>query len=174
MSRGSWAFPPSVLRSWENLGLVSPLRTPSKYRLYTQADLRLFKRAQFLHRNTGMNIAAVRHLLRTQGLLRGAPGAPKASPTGERLRRLRLGRRYSLARVAKSAGVSVGFLSALERGHMSASVSTLRRLTRFYRINILSLFEPSQSNPGRVRPSERKILEAGPGVRMELLSWGKQ
>ena len=163
---------PSILRSWENLGLVSPARTRSKYRLYTHADVRLLKRAQFLHRNRGMNIPAVVHLLKTQGLLRPAARRAKASPVGERLRRLRLARSYSLARVAKAAGVSVGFLSALERGHMSASVSTLRRLARFYRINILSLFDPSQSNPGRVRPADRKVLEAGRGVRMELLAWG--
>jgi DNA-binding transcriptional MerR regulator/quercetin dioxygenase-like cupin family protein len=163
---------PSILRSWENLGLVSPARTRSKYRLYTHADVRLLKRAQFLHRNRGMNIPAVVHLLKTQGLLRPARHRTKASPVGERLRRLRLAHSYSLARVAKAAGVSVGFLSALERGHMSASVSTLRRLARFYRINILSLFDPSQSNPGRVRPTERKVLEAGRGVRMELLAWG--
>jgi DNA-binding transcriptional MerR regulator/mannose-6-phosphate isomerase-like protein (cupin superfamily) len=162
----------SILRSWENLGLISPARTRSRYRLYTHADVRLLKRAQFLHRNRRMNIPAVVHLLRTQGLLRGTTRRAKASPVGERLRKLRLGRAYPLARVAKAAGVSVGFLSALERGHMSASVSTLRRLARFYRMNILSLFDPSESNPGRVRPGERKVLEAGRGVHMELLSWG--
>lgn len=162
----------SILRSWENLGLISPARTRSKYRLYTHADVRLLKRAQFLHRNRRMNIPAVVHLLRTQGLLRNTARQAKGSPIGERLRKLRLRRGDSLARVAKAADVSVGFLSAIERGHMSASVSTLRRLARFYRVNILSLFDPSQSNPGRVRPTERKILEAGRGVRMELLSWG--
>jgi hypothetical protein len=36
----------------------------------------------------------------------------------------------------------------------------------------LSLFNPSEANPGRVKPADRKVLEAGPGVRMELLSWG--
>lgn len=163
---------PSVLRSWENLGLVSPSRTRSHYRLYTHADLRLLKRAQFLRTARGMNAPAIVHLLKSQGILRSAVRQSKASPVGARLRRLRLARGYSLARVAKAAGVSVGFLSALERGHMSASVSTLRRLARFYKQNILALFDPSQSNPGRVRPQERKILEAGPGVRMELLSWG--
>lgn len=163
---------PSVLRSWENLGLVSPVRTRSQYRLYTHADLRLLKRAQFLRTARGMNAPAIVHLLKSQGILRSAVRQSKASPVGARLRRLRLGRGYSLARVANAAGVSVGFLSALERGHMSASVSTLRRLARFYKQNILALFDPSQSNPGRVRPRERKILEAGPGVRMELLSWG--
>jgi DNA-binding transcriptional MerR regulator/mannose-6-phosphate isomerase-like protein (cupin superfamily) len=162
----------SILRTWENLGLISPARTRSRYRLYTNADVRLLKRAQFLHRDRRMNIPAVVHLLRTQGLLKATSQRAKASPVGERLRKLRLGRGYPLVRVAKAAGVSVGFLSALERGHMSASVSTLRRLARFYRMNILSLFDPSESNPGRVRPGERKVLEAGRGVRMELLSWG--
>jgi DNA-binding transcriptional MerR regulator/quercetin dioxygenase-like cupin family protein len=163
---------PSILRSWENLGLVSPARTRSKYRLYTHEDVRLLKRAQFLRRNRGMNIPAVVHLLKTQGFLRGGSRRNRASPVGGRLRRLRLDRGYSLARVARSAGVSIGFLSALERAEMSASVSTLRRLARFYGINILSLFDPSRSNPGRVRPTERKVLEVGRGVRMELLAWG--
>src|SRR5271155_469881 len=112
-------------------------------------------------------------MLKTQGLLPAAgPAGANPSPVGPRLRRLRLHRGYSLARVAHAAGVSVGFLSALERGQMTASIATLRRLARFYRLNILSLFDPTEANPGRVRPSERKVLEAGNGVRMELLSWG--
>jgi len=164
---------PSILRSWENLGLISPARTQSRYRLYTHTDVRLLKRAQFLRRSRGMNAPSIVHLLKTQGLLRPTAGRAKASPVGPRLRRLRLKHAYSLAKVARSVGVSVGFLSALERGQMSASVATLRRLARFYRMNILALFDPSESNPGRVRPGDRKVLEAGPGVRMELLAWGQ-
>lgn len=164
---------PSVLRSWENLGLISPGRTRSHYRLYTASDVRLLKRAQFLRSARGMNAPAIVHMLKTQGLLSAANARAKSSPIGPRLRRLRLKRGCSLARVAQAAGVSVGFLSALERGQMSASVATLRRLARFYRMNILALFDPSETNPGRVRPSDRKVLEAGPGVRMELLAWGQ-
>jgi DNA-binding transcriptional MerR regulator/quercetin dioxygenase-like cupin family protein len=164
---------PSILRSWENLGLISPARTQSRYRLYTHTDIRLLKRAQFLRRARGMNAPSIVHLLKTQGLLRPTAGRVKASPIGPRLRRLRVKHAYSLAKVARAVGVSVGFLSALERGQMSASVATLRRLARFYRMNILALFDPSESNPGRVRPEDRKVLEAGPGVRMELLSWGQ-
>ena len=55
---------------------------------------------------------------------------------------------------------------------MSASIATLRRLARFYNTNILALFDPSEANPHHVLPAQRKILEAGPGVRMELLAWG--
>jgi DNA-binding transcriptional MerR regulator/mannose-6-phosphate isomerase-like protein (cupin superfamily) len=164
---------PSILRSWENLGLIVPARTQSRYRLYSQSDVRLLKRAQQLRRSRGMNAPAIVHMLKSQGLLRSsARSRSKPSPVGPRLRRLRLQQGYSLARVAQSAGVSVGFLSALERGQMSASVATLRRLARFYRLNILALFDPTEANPGRVRPAERKVLEAGRGVRMELLAWG--
>jgi DNA-binding transcriptional MerR regulator/quercetin dioxygenase-like cupin family protein len=162
---------PSVLRSWETSGLVLPLRTRSGYRQYTPQDVRLLKRAQFLRRARGMNAPAIVHLLKTQGLLSGRP-RQQSRPLGVRLRRLRIRRGLSLSRVARSARVSVGFLSALERGQMSASVGTLRRLARFYDMNILALFDPSETNPHRVRPAERKVLEAGPGVRMELLAWG--
>ena len=163
----------SILRSWETLGLVSPARTRSQYRLYTQADVRLLKRAQFLRRARGMNAPAIVHMLKTQGLLaKVGRSAAKANPVGPRLRRLRLQRGYSLAKVAQAVDVSIGFLSALERAQMSASIATLRRLARFYRLSILSLFDPTEANPGRVRPAERKVLEAGNGIRMELLSWG--
>jgi len=95
-----------------------------------------------------------------------------ASAIGIRLRQLRKNRKLSLARVAKAAGISVGFLSALERSHMSASVSTLRKLARFYKTNILDFYDPTESNSRLVSPEQRKVLEAGPGVRMELLAWG--
>lgn len=163
---------PSILRAWENLGLVSPSRTQSKYRLYSPMDVRVLKRAQFLRRARGMNAPAIVHLLKTQGMLSAAASKPKAKSIGPRLRRLRMQRSLSLGHVARAVGVSIGFLSAIEREQMSASIATLRRLARFYQINILSLFDPSEANPGRVKPDERKILDAGPGVRMELLSWG--
>ena len=163
---------PSILRTWENLGLVTPQRTHSHYRLYTQADVRILKRAQYLRRVRGLNAPAIVHLLKREGVLPPAGVRLKADPIGPRLRRMRLRNGYSLSKVARAAGVSVGFLSALERAQMTASVATLRRIARFYRMNILALFDPSNSNPGRVRPADRKVLDAGPGVRMELLAWG--
>ncbi|MGA7922172.1 MAG: cupin domain-containing protein [Candidatus Acidiferrales bacterium] len=163
---------PSILRTWETLGLVSPRRTRSKYRIYTHADVRVLKRAQFLRRARGLNAPAIVHLLKKEGVLSRASARPKASPVGARLRRMRLRKGYSLSQVAGAAGVSVGFLSAVEREQMTASVATLRRLARFYRMNILGLFNPSEANPGRVTPANRKVLDAGPGVRMELLAWG--
>jgi DNA-binding transcriptional MerR regulator/mannose-6-phosphate isomerase-like protein (cupin superfamily) len=160
----------SALRSWEALGLVAPQRTESRYRLYDEADVRLLQRAIFLRRARGLNPAAIVHVLKRQGVVRTRPEAPMLP--GKRFRRLRTQRGLSLAEVAKATGVSVGFLSALERGQMSASVSTLRRVARFYRTNILSLFETSGDAPRLVRPEHRRVLETTPGVRMELLAWG--
>ena len=160
----------SALRAWEALGLVSPQRTRSRYRLFTESDVRLLQRAIFLRRARGLNPAAIVHVLKRQGVV-SAPAESRLLP-GQRFRRLRTRRGLSLAQVARATGVSVGFLSALERGQMRSSIATLRRIARFYRTNILSLFETAGDNPRLVRPNQRKVLETTPDVRMELLAWG--
>src|SRR6201987_6198157 len=160
----------SALRAWEALGLVAPQRTKSRYRLYSEEDVRLLQRALFLRRARGLNPAAIVHILKRQGG-GSVPGENTLSP-GARFRRLRQRRGLSLAQVAKATGVSIGFLSALERGQMSASIATLRRIARYYRTNILSFFEPAKDNSKLVKATERKVLETTKGVRMELLAWG--
>ena len=161
----------SVIRSWERLGIIHPARTDSKYRLYSRDDLKVLKRARFLSRVRGLNGPAIVELLKSQGLVKSARNNDAGS-MGLRLRKLRLSHNLALAEVASAVGISVGFLSAIERSHMSASVGTLRKLARFYKLNILDFFDPAQANPYRVRPSERKRLNVGPGVQMELLAWG--
>ena len=164
------------IRSWEKLGLIHPHRTDSKYRLYTADDVRLLKRARFLRRERGLNAPAIVETLRRGGDLPFIQSSPQnrtsAVKLGAMLRRLRKDRELSLSEVATKAEISVGFLSAIERSHMTASVATLRKLARFYKINILDLFQPSESNPYLVRPTDRKVLAGGKGVRMELLAWG--
>lgn len=162
---------PTVIRTWEGLGLTRPQRSASKYRLYTPEDVKLLKRARFLRRVRGLNAPAIVHMLKKDGLVK-ARSSRKALAIGPHLRELRIRRRLSLAQVAKAVNISVGFLSALERSHMSASVGTLRKLARFYKTNILDFFGPSESTSPLVTPQSRRMLEAGPGVRMELLAWG--
>ncbi len=162
---------PSVIRSWENLGLTRPRRTESKYRLYTADDVKLLKRARFLRKVRGLNAAAIVELLRREGRARPAADGG-AGAIGSHLRQLRAKRKLSLAQVARAVGISVGFLSALERSQMSGSVGTLRKLARFYKANILDFFDATGPSSRQVQPGQRKVLEAGPGVRMELLAWG--
>jgi DNA-binding transcriptional MerR regulator/mannose-6-phosphate isomerase-like protein (cupin superfamily) len=162
---------PSVIRTWEGLGLTRPQRTASKYRLYSQEDVTLLKRARFLRRVRGMNAPAIVQMLKQDGLVRPRPQRAPGS-IGPHLRRLRTERSLSLAQVAKEVGISLGFLSSLERSQMTASVGTLRKLTDFFQTNILDFFDPAESNSRLVPPDKRKVLNAGPGVRMELLAWG--
>jgi DNA-binding transcriptional MerR regulator/uncharacterized RmlC-like cupin family protein len=160
---------PSVIRTWENLGLTCPQRTESKYRLYSADDVTLLKRARFLRKVRGLNAAAIVELLRREG--RARPAVDGSSAIGSRLRQLRAKRKLSLAQVARSVGISVGFLSAMERSQMTGSVGTLSKLARFYKTNILDFYDATGSSR-QVRASQRKVLQAGPGVRMELLAWG--
>jgi len=164
---------PSAIRGWEALGLTHPQRTKSRYRLYTNDDVRLLKKARYLRKVRGLNAAAIVQMLKREGAIKPDANSGTAS-IGPRLRRLRAKRGVSLAEVAAAAGISIGFLSALERSQMSASVGTLRRLARYYRTNILDFFDATESNTRLVRPPKRKVLEAGPGVRMELLAWGNK
>lgn len=162
---------PSVIRGWENLGLTRPRRTESKYRLYSAEDVKLLKRARFLRKVRGLNAAAIVELLRRQGRTTPAKDG-NAGAIGSHLRQLRTKRRLSLAQVARAVGISVGFLSALERSRMTGSVGTLRKLARYYKTNILDFFDATGASSRQVHPEQRKVLEAGPGVRMELLAWG--
>jgi len=160
----------SALRSWEALGLISPRRTKSRYRLYTESDVRLLQRAIFLRRARGLNPPAIVHVLKKQGLVDSPVDAPQLP--GHRFRRLRLHHGHSLAQVARATGVSVSFLSGLERGQMHCSIATLRRIARFYKTSIMSLVDANGESQHLVRPEHRKVLETSPGVRMELLAWG--
>jgi len=162
---------PSVIRSWESLGLTRPTRTASKYRLYSAGDVHLLKRARYLRRVRGLNAPAIAQLLKRDGLVHGTQDN-NASAIGVHLRQMRTKRGLSLAQVAKEVGISTGFLSALERSRMTASVATLRKLARFYKSNILAFFDPSESASPLVGPQKRKVLQTGQGVRMELLAWG--
>jgi DNA-binding transcriptional MerR regulator/uncharacterized cupin superfamily protein len=166
---------PSLVRAWERLGLAQPARTDSKYRVYTNEDIKALRRAVYLRRVQGLNAAAIARQLKQEGLLRdGAPAqAPDASLLGRQLRKLRLQRGESLSTVADAVGVSIGFLSNLERSQSGASIGIMRKLAQYYGLNILDFFDPLDATGPLVRPKDRKILEGGPGVQMELLASGK-
>ena len=165
----------SMVRSWEKLGLARPARSQSKYRLYTNDDLRVLRRAIYLRRVQGLNAPAILHQLKQEGLLNHRAAAPigEQSSIGPRFRKLRLQRGESLASVAAAVGVSIGFLSNLERSQSGASIGIMRKLAQYYGLNILDLFSPIDGTGPLVTPRDRKSLEGGPGVQMELLASGK-
>jgi transcriptional regulator with XRE-family HTH domain len=165
----------TMVRSLEKLGLAKPARSQSMYRLYTNDDLRVFRRAIYLRRVQGLNAPAILKQLKEEGLLKQRTGdaVEERLSIGQTFRKLRLQRGNSLLDVAEAVGVSDGFLSNLERSRTGAPIGILRKLAQYFGLNILDLFDPIDGTGPLVRPQDRKSLESGPGVHMELLASGK-
>jgi transcriptional regulator with XRE-family HTH domain len=165
----------SSLRNWERMGLIAPARSQGRYRLYSREVINTAKRVQYLRRSKRLNIAGVAHVLQSE---RGTPrtkhqGVPKGEGIGARLLRLRQQRNLTLAAVAQKTGLSVSFVSALERGEANPSVATLQKLAVLYGTNVRSFFGEMADVQRLVRPKDRKVLQPQPGVRIEQLACGE-
>ena len=91
---------------------------------------------------------------------------------GGRLRALRTRKGISLREVADKCGVSISFLSLLERGLTNVAIDKLQRIAMAYGTTIGELVAPEVDIPQRrVKPAGRPYLEAA-GVRIENLSAG--
>jgi DNA-binding transcriptional MerR regulator/quercetin dioxygenase-like cupin family protein len=167
----------STLRQWENAGLTRPARTSSGYRTYSQEEVERLKYIQHLRTEKNLNVDAIRHLLATTKNGRAAvseppPQAKNAASIGRQLRRLRRDHKMTLAAAAAGTGLSVSFLSSLERGQVHASIATLQKLSVFYKTSVLSFFGQAKKAGKLVRPHQRKELSNEPGVHIELLAFG--
>ena len=59
---------------------------------------------------------------------------------GQRLREIRLNRRMSQEKFSETIGVSVDFLSLIERGRNAPSFETLDKIARRLRVSVADLF----------------------------------
>jgi DNA-binding transcriptional MerR regulator len=159
----------SALRLWERQGLVRPARR-GRYRLYTDADVEHLRGVRRLRQVDRLNAPGIRRLLRDT--------VPRTAHDqridGRPLRRLRHEHGLSLREASQRIGVSVSFLSALERGATGASIATLQRVTAAYGTTLNQLFgAPAATGQRLVRASQRPILRLGePSVRIEQLARG--
>lgn len=167
----------STLRLWENVGLVAPMRSRGRFRLYSRQLLDTLKRIKYLRDVERLNVHAIKRELNGNAN-RSVARAPRdsdqqaATAIGPRLRRLRERRGLSMAAVASQAGISVGFLSAFERNEANASMSTVARLAAVYGTTLTKLFGGRARRGRVVRAEQRRTLRVVPGVRMEFLSSG--
>jgi DNA-binding transcriptional MerR regulator/quercetin dioxygenase-like cupin family protein len=162
---------PSALRAWEREGLVRPARSIGRYRIYSDADVEHLRSVRRLREVDQLNAPGIRRVLRDRVV---------ADPHGDRrvdgrpLRRLRAARGLSLREASARSGLSVSFLSALERGVTGASIATLQRLTAAYGTTMLELFgTPAAGVSGDrlVRAGAGRALDIGSGaVRIEQLA----
>jgi DNA-binding transcriptional MerR regulator/quercetin dioxygenase-like cupin family protein len=159
----------SALRLWERQGLVRPARR-GRYRLYTDADLEHLASVRRLRQVDRLNAPGIRRVLRDTLIT-----AHDRRIDGRPLRRLRHGHRLSLREASERTGLSVSFLSAIERGVSGASIATLQRLAAAYGTTLQELFG-SQADAGAarlVRARDRSALRLGnPSVRIEQLARG--
>ncbi len=99
--------------------------------------------------------------------------ASPAWPAGSQLRAVRRERGLTLRAAAAQSGLSTSFISSLERGVTGASIATLRRLVEAYGRTVGELLTgPAPANGRLVRPDERRVLDAGRGIRIEDLFAG--
>ncbi len=82
---------------------------------------------------------------------------------GSRIRDLRQSRNLTLEKVANDTGLSVSFLSMLERDKVSISVDNLEKLARYYQIHMVHFFSGPEEMPVRVIRRD-EILKSMDGI----------
>ena len=93
---------------------------------------------------------------------------------GREIRDLRKARRVTLAAVAEASGLSVGYLSLVERDLATPSIKALHAVSRALGVTIGWFFEPGDAPEAErdlvVRRARRRRLEYSAGMLDELLS----
>jgi DNA-binding transcriptional MerR regulator/quercetin dioxygenase-like cupin family protein len=168
---------PQTLRLWERERLIKPRRTGRGYRVYTEPDVERLRRIKQLRKMEGLNFAAIRKHLGAveEETANGDSGAENPAAPGERLRKLRVRAHKTLKDVSEATGLSISFISALERGGSGASVASLRLLAEAYGVNMREVFgaDLEQSSP-LVRKDERPKMRWDNGVCFEEMASGEK
>jgi excisionase family DNA binding protein len=164
---------PSTLRNWEQMGLITPVRSQGRYRMFSMEVLERAKRIIHLRRGRRLNLAGMLQLQEVLPKTVAKPARKTGLNLSEQLARLRRERQLTLAQVSEATGLSVSFLSAVERGQANASVATLQKMAHLYGVNVRSFFGDSSAEQRLVRPRDRRVLKPQPGVRMEYIARGK-
>ena len=90
---------------------------------------------------------------------------------GRRLRELRHAQGRALREVAGAVGLTVGFLSRLERGQTNVSVVNLKRLADHFGVSVRDLFDDDQPGGFITRAGHRRSLSGGAdGLTLETLT----
>ncbi len=155
-----------MLRQWEGEQLIAPARTESGRRLYSDADIARLRQIDRLRRFDGLNTAAIRKELGSASAADPeATPATSASGPGNRIRALRTGRGLSLAQVSAATGLSISFLSAVERGTTSISIANLIRIADLFKTSVPGLMQESTPAPhSLIKPANRPRFTAENGL----------
>lgn len=107
----------------------------------------------------------------------GSDQRPSRTPKlmGKKLRALRKDAGLTLAQLSAKSGLSVGYLSQIERDISHPSIRSLTDLATIFDVSMGWLFDtpdPERSDEGKyiVRRENRGIMNLTPGIREEVLS----
>jgi DNA-binding transcriptional MerR regulator/quercetin dioxygenase-like cupin family protein len=121
------------LRRWEGEGLIQPRRTRGGHRLFDQADVERLRQINYLRRFAKINSAAIRLQMGAATRPRSGSALPVPDATlGSNLRARRRALKLSLAEISARSGLSISFLSSVERGQCGISLGNLFRLADAY------------------------------------------
>ncbi|MCL4765005.1 MAG: XRE family transcriptional regulator [Hyphomicrobiaceae bacterium] len=101
---------------------------------------------------------------------------PPEDLVGGQIRELRKTKRLTLQEVADAVGVSVGYLSQIERNQSKLPIGVLRKISDLFGVHINWFFPPADGNSPEERDvvvrakSRRKMSFTGLGITEELLS----
>lgn len=163
---------PSTLRLWENVGLISPARSTGRYRLYNHELLSVLKRIKYLRDVKKLSVPNIRKELSGPTRETDADDPASRRMIGSKLRKMRKSLNLGVVEAAQQAGISSGFLSAIELSKANASVATLHRLAAAYGTTVLEFFDLPNKSQRLIHAGEGRVLRTESGVEIELLSVG--
>jgi DNA-binding transcriptional MerR regulator len=156
---------PQTLRVWEKQGLLVPDRTGGGQRRYDPIHVERARQIADLRHKHGWNPAAIRTSLEEP--LTSQP--TEEHNDGERLRRARIARGFSLEELAALSATSVAHLSSIERGLDRASTQLVARLTDALGVPMSGLADFKRTDATLVRRDERATVVLAGGVKWEEL-----
>lgn len=89
---------------------------------------------------------------------------------GLKLKTLRELKGYTLKQTAERTGLSIGFISQVERGQTDPSLSSLKKLANTLGVKLGDLFEQDTAVHVLVKKGEGNILQINSSVHCELLA----
>jgi transcriptional regulator with XRE-family HTH domain len=108
--------------------------------------------------------------------LRNDPDVGLERQVGEQIRELRLVKRLTLQQLADMVGISVGYLSQIERNRSRLPIGTLRKICDVLNVHISWFFPNTPEGPPEERgvvvraKNRRRLTFTGLGIGEELLS----